>query len=182
MLSTHQNIEKKDLLQYFPIGDPFRFIDSVDEVDENHIVGTYTFKEEDFFFKGHFPGTPVAPGSILMEAGAQIGLVAFGMYLLGNNLEAALTMDDGFVNIPEIEKLPAIEVGGYKIRFYLVESEMRFKKVIQPRDKIVIRSEKQYFKLNKLKCNVVLKTADGALVAKGVLAGMVHIQKQDYGK
>ena len=46
------------------------------------LVGAYRFREDEFFYRGHFPGRPITPGVILIETMAQIGVVAFGMYLL----------------------------------------------------------------------------------------------------
>ena len=170
------------ILSYFPIHDPYRFIDDIIEIDQDHIVGSYTFKKEEFFFKGHFAGVPVTPGAILQEAGAQIGLVAFGMYILGNQYESITDLGEEFVS-PEIKKLPGIAIGEHNtIRFYLVDAEMKFKKVIEPGETIVVRSEKVFFKLNKLKCNIKITTLDGALVCKGVLAGMVHLEKTADGE
>ena len=51
-------------------------------LDEEQIVGAYRFREDAFFYRGHFPGRPITPGVILIETMAQIGVVAFGMYLL----------------------------------------------------------------------------------------------------
>ncbi len=174
-------ITTEDVLEHFPIKDPFKFIDTIDEVDANHIIGSYTFKQDEFFFSGHFPGCPVAPGTILQEAGAQIGLVAFGMYLLGNQIDTVVDLGEHLTS-PELKKLPGIEVGGYVIHFYLVDSQMRFKKVIQPGDKIIVKSDKVFFKLNKLKCDVIIKTEDGAMVAKGTLSGMINLQKSEDGE
>lgn len=169
-----------DIFNYFPIKSPYLFMDSIETVNADYIVGTYTFKETEFFYEGHFPGFPVTPGTILQESGAQIGLVAFGMYLLGNQIDMVVDLGEHLTS-PEIKKLPGIEVGGYVIHFYLVDSQMRFKKVIQPGEKIIVRSEKVFFKLNKLKCNVTITTDDGSLVAKGVLSGMINLQKSEHG-
>ena len=72
----------KELLALVPQQEPFRFIDEIISVDEEQIVGAYRFREDEFFYRGHFPGRPVTPGVILIETMAQIGVVAFGMYLL----------------------------------------------------------------------------------------------------
>lgn len=71
----------EQILSEVPQQAPFRFIDGIDEISEDHVVGHYTFKEDEFFYKGHFPGRPITPGVILIETMAQVGLVAMSLYL-----------------------------------------------------------------------------------------------------
>jgi len=63
-----------------PYSSPFLFVDELITVDENSIVGNFTFNEDLDFYKGHFKDNPVTPGVILTETMAQIGLVALGIY------------------------------------------------------------------------------------------------------
>src|SRR5512137_2288214 len=69
------------ILLNIPQQHPFRFIDEILELDEEHIVGAYRFREDEYFYPGHFPGQPITPGVILIETMAQTGVVAFGLYL-----------------------------------------------------------------------------------------------------
>ncbi|MEE2664712.1 MAG: hypothetical protein VX681_11400 [Myxococcota bacterium] len=71
-----------EVLARIPQQEPFRFIDGIDELDPNHIVAHYTFREAAEFYRGHFPGNPITPGVLLTEAMAQAGVVAFGLYLV----------------------------------------------------------------------------------------------------
>src|SRR5690606_24911798 len=71
-----------DIIKKLPYEDPFLFVDRINMVSNNAIEGCYTFKEEEFFYRGHFKGQPVTPGVILTECCAQIGLVCLGIYLL----------------------------------------------------------------------------------------------------
>ncbi|MCK7510745.1 MAG: hypothetical protein MZV70_46225 [Desulfobacterales bacterium] len=72
----------QEVLDLVPQQAPFRFIDEIISLDEQQIVGAYRFREDEYFYRGHFPGRPITPGVILIETMAQIGVVAFGMYLL----------------------------------------------------------------------------------------------------
>ncbi|NVO11302.1 MAG: 3-hydroxyacyl-ACP dehydratase FabZ [Bacteroidales bacterium] len=51
---------------------PFLFVDHV-TIEDDKIVGERTFKEDELFFKGHFPGYPIVPGVLLVESMAQCG-------------------------------------------------------------------------------------------------------------
>ncbi|MDR2864473.1 MAG: 3-hydroxyacyl-ACP dehydratase FabZ [Spirochaetaceae bacterium] len=52
---------------------PFLFVDDIIETNEEKIIAEHIFSEEEFFFKGHFPGYPLVPGVILIETMAQSG-------------------------------------------------------------------------------------------------------------
>ncbi len=62
----------REILALVPQQEPFRFIDEIVSIDEEKIVGAYRFREDAFFYRGHFPGNPITPGVILIETMAQI--------------------------------------------------------------------------------------------------------------
>jgi len=65
-------LDRKGIEEILPQREPFLFVDKVLELEEgNRIVATYTFPPDAYFFKGHFPGRPVVPGVLLIEAMAQ---------------------------------------------------------------------------------------------------------------
>lgn len=62
-----------------PHREPFVFVDEVLELDAGASArGVKTFRGEEAFFAGHFPGEPIVPGVILTEALAQIAGIAAG--------------------------------------------------------------------------------------------------------
>ena len=69
-------IRPEEVLALVPQQAPFRFIDEILELDDEHIVAAYTFPSDADFYRGHFPGNPITPGVILIETMAQAGVVA----------------------------------------------------------------------------------------------------------
>jgi 3-hydroxyacyl-[acyl-carrier-protein] dehydratase len=67
-----------DALALLPHGPEFRFLDRLIALDPGHWgTGEYTVREEEPFLRGHFPGQPLFPGVLLVEAAAQLaGTVA----------------------------------------------------------------------------------------------------------
>ncbi|MDF1753116.1 MAG: hypothetical protein P1U89_10110 [Verrucomicrobiales bacterium] len=67
-------LNRTEILSSLPQGDPFVFIDEA-EVGEGTITGHYTITGDECFMPGHFPGRPVFPASILVEALGQLAIV-----------------------------------------------------------------------------------------------------------
>lgn len=144
-------MSRAEVLALVPQRDPFRFLDELLELDEQHAVGRYTFKKDEFFYVGHFPGEPITPGVILLEAMCQTGVVALGIYLLS-------------------KELPAGEVAQYKT--LLTDVEVDFSDLVLPEEQVIIRAEKLFWRRRKLRSKVEMIRQDGTLVASGTVAGM----------
>lgn len=67
-----QMIDIDEIKGLIPHRPPFLFVDEI-EIDGDLFKGRRTFKEDEPFFAGHFPGMPVVPGVVLIEAMAQCG-------------------------------------------------------------------------------------------------------------
>lgn len=137
-----------DIIAQLPYSKPFLFVDEILNVDENSITGTYTYKEDLDFYKGHFKGNPVTPGVILTETMAQIGMVCLGIYLLGNDLKKDTVVA-------------------------FTSADMQFLKPVYPNEKVTVTSQKTFFRFGKLKCEVSMKNEAGIEVCKGIVAGMI---------
>ena len=140
----------REIIKNLPYSTPFLFVDDLVSVDENGVTGTFTFKEESDFYKGHFKNNPVTPGVILTETMAQIGLVCLGIFLVGNELTEES------------------QIG-------LTSTDIEFLKPVFPGEKVTVISEKIYFRFNKLKCKVKMLNEQSEIVCEGTIAGIIKV-------
>jgi len=62
-----------EIMKYLPHRYPFLLVDRIVEIGEAKIVGLKNVTINEPFFQGHFPGHPIMPGVLLIEAMAQVG-------------------------------------------------------------------------------------------------------------
>lgn len=97
---------------------PMLLIDEVTELSESAIRCRKTFRGDEFFLQGHYPGQPIVPGLILCECAAQAGAIL-----------AASTANSARSGVPMLTRV----------------NDVRFKQVVRPGDCITVdvRREEQ---------------------------------------
>ena len=143
-------MNNQTIIQLLPYQSPFLFVEELTNVSETGAEGFYTFKEDEFFYEGHFKDNPITPGVILTEVMAQIGVVCLGIYLLKEE-------------VSENQK-PQIALTSNEVDFFLP---------VYPKERVKVVSEKKYFRFNKLKCKVQLFNEKEELVCRGTISGML---------
>ena len=70
-------LNKEEIKKIIPQREPFLMIDEVESYVPGESSTAYkNVSEEEYYFKGHFPGNPIMPGVLMIEALAQTGAVA----------------------------------------------------------------------------------------------------------
>jgi 3-hydroxyacyl-[acyl-carrier-protein] dehydratase len=105
---------REQIEQILPHRDPFLLIDEVIELEPGkRVVARRTVRPEDPWFAGHFPGRPVMPGVLIVEAMAQTGAIAVLFE----------------------------EANRGKIAFFAGIDDCRFKRVVEPGDVLTLTCE-----------------------------------------
>ena len=105
---------RREIEQILPHREPFLLLDEVLELEPGRrVVARHEVRAEDPWFAGHFPGRPVMPGVLIVEAMAQAGAVAVLWQ----------------------------EENRGKIAFFAGIDDCRFKRVVEPGDTLTLTCE-----------------------------------------
>ena len=66
------HLDRKAIQSFIPHRDTMLFAHTVTVLAHDHFTGEASWSADSFVFKGHFPGKPIVPGVMIVEAGAQI--------------------------------------------------------------------------------------------------------------
>ena len=137
----------EEIMKVLPHRYPFLLIDRILEIEgKQRIVGMKNVTINEPFFQGHFPGHPIMPGVLIIEAMAQVG----GMLLMGG--------------LDEAEQ---------KVVYFMSLDNVRFRKPVRPGDQL--RFELDVIQIRGAVCKMRgVAKVDGELVAEAEMAAMVR--------
>jgi len=111
---TGGELNREEIMKILPHRPPFLFVDKITFLEKGkHAIGVKYLTLDDYFFKGHFPGRPVMPGVLIVEALAQVG----GVMMLS----------------------PQENRG--KLAFFLSANNIKFRKTVVPGDELILDVE-----------------------------------------
>jgi 3-hydroxyacyl-[acyl-carrier-protein] dehydratase len=147
MSHSQSVIDSVQILQLLPHRYPFLLVDRVlDYSPGEYIKAVKNVTINEPFFEGHFPGYPVMPGVLIVEALAQAGGILI------------------------VKSSPDIPAG--KIFLFSGIEKMRFRKPVYPGDQIELIAEKLRHKMNMWKMQVEARVAEH-IAAQGILSAAV---------
>ncbi len=113
-LNAEPLMDVNDIIKMLPHRPPFLLVDKIFELSETHVIGIKNVTMNEPFFVGHFPGEPVMPGVLQIEAMAQAG----GVLLLNT--------------VPDPENY---------LTLFMKMDNVKFKRPVKPGDTLVFRLE-----------------------------------------
>lgn len=129
---------------------PFLLVDRLVEVTEKRVVGIKNVTINEPFFQGHFPGNPIMPGVLIIEAMAQVGGVG------ALNMKANLG----------------------KLAFFVSIDNARFRKPVLPGDVLRIEVDLLKMKLGMMKIHAVAKVGDDVAAEADLMCAFVEEGKK----
>jgi UDP-3-O-[3-hydroxymyristoyl] N-acetylglucosamine deacetylase/3-hydroxyacyl-[acyl-carrier-protein] dehydratase len=144
LLDIHQ------IMEILPHRPPFLLIDRIIELSETHVVGMKNVTMNENFFVGHFPGAPVMPGVLQVEAMAQCG----GVLVLNT--------------VPDPENY---------LTYFMKMDNVKFKQKVLPGDTVIFKCE-LISPIRRGICHMqAYAYANGKLVAEAELMAQIARKK-----
>jgi UDP-3-O-[3-hydroxymyristoyl] N-acetylglucosamine deacetylase / 3-hydroxyacyl-[acyl-carrier-protein] dehydratase len=137
----------EEIMKTLPHRYPFLLVDRILEIEEKkRIVGLKNVTINEPFFQGHFPGHPIMPGVLIIEAMAQVG----GILLMG-------------------------QIEGYesKVVYFMSLDNVKFRRPVKPGDQL--RFELDMLQIRGMVCKMHgVAKVDGEIVCEADMAAMVR--------
>ena len=140
-------LEIEEIMKVLPHRYPFLLVDRILEIEDGkRIVGVKNVTINEPFFQGHFPGHPIMPGVLIIEAMAQVG----GMLLMGS--------------IPDPEN---------KVVYFTSLNNVKWRRPVRPGDQI--RFELELLQVRGMMCKMSgVAKVDGQVVAEAEMGAVVR--------
>jgi UDP-3-O-[3-hydroxymyristoyl] N-acetylglucosamine deacetylase/3-hydroxyacyl-[acyl-carrier-protein] dehydratase len=139
-------IEIEDIMKALAHRYPFLLVDRILEMDEKRVVGLKNVTINEPFFQGHFPGHPIMPGVLIIEAMAQVG----GMLLMGS--------------VPDPSS---------KVVYFTSLNNVKFRRPVRPGDQI--RFELDLLQVRGMMCKMSgVAKVDGQVVCEAEMGAVVR--------
>ena len=139
-------LDRAGIESILPHREPFLLIDEVVELEPGErVVARKRVREDEWYLRGHFPGRPVMPGVLIVEAMAQTGAIA----------------------------VLAEEENRGRIALFAGIDDTRFKRIVEPGDELELECTLEQVRgpIGKGKARA---TVDGQLAARGTLTFAVE--------
>lgn len=128
-------MDREAIKRVIPHREPFLLVDRITELDEQRVVGWKTVRADEYYLAGHFPGNPIMPGVLMLEALAQ-------------------TMGVMVLNKPEHKG---------KLGYFASINNVRFRELVRPGDELRLEAvhvkDKKRFYIAQAKATVNDKLA-----------------------
>ena len=144
---SNRTMDVEDIMKVLPHRYPFLLVDRILEIEAGkRVVGVKNVTINEPFFQGHFPGHPIMPGVLIIEAMAQVG----GMLLMGA--------------VPDPEK---------KVVYFTSLNNVKWRRPVKPGDQL--RFELDILQVRGMLCKMKgVAKVDGETVGEAEMGAMVR--------